>query len=77
MAPSTTIDDADLEELTDRVRTQSDDAPGSDTERVTIRSLEAVDPDTLATLREAFETDTPTTDPPVFVLSYPVARFRN
>ncbi len=32
----------DFEELSARVRTQSEDAAGSDTERVTVRSLEEV-----------------------------------
>ncbi|APW97556.1 hypothetical protein CHINAEXTREME_07105 [Halobiforma lacisalsi AJ5] len=65
------IDDADLEELTERVRTQSAEAPGSDTERVTIRSLEVINSDSLATLREEFETDPPTETnaEPTFVLS--------
>lgn len=67
----TTGIDADLEKLTENVRTQSEDAPGSDTERVSIRSLGSVDLESLTTLVEAFEGDvaTGTTDEPVFVLS--------
>ncbi|SFB81664.1 hypothetical protein SAMN05444422_102176 [Halobiforma haloterrestris] len=64
------IDDANLEDLAERVRTQSAEAPGSDTERVTIRSLGAVDLESLTTLVEAFEGDvTSGTTEPVFVLS--------
>ncbi|SDR39424.1 hypothetical protein [Natronobacterium texcoconense] len=68
---ATSIDDTDLEALTDEVRTQSEEAPGSDTERVTIRSLGSVDLESLTTLVEAFEGDVAsgTTDEPVFVLS--------
>ena len=58
----------DFEELASRVRTQSSDAAGSDTDRVTIRSLDAVEPETLMTLREAVEGDVPPGDG-VFVLS--------
>lgn len=64
-----TIDsDTDFEELVDRVRTQSADAPGSDTERVTIRSLDAVDVDALSTLLETAETDHDRPGELVFVL---------
>ncbi|MFC6716406.1 hypothetical protein ACFQGT_19895 [Natrialbaceae archaeon GCM10025810] len=43
----------DFEELSARLRTQSSEAPGSDTERVTIRSLEDVSVDSLTSLLEA------------------------
>lgn len=61
--------ETDFEELAARVRTQSQQAPGSDTERVTIRSLEGVSSDTLANLLEAAESEH--TDPGelVFLLS--------
>lgn len=47
--------DADFDELVENVRTQSSEAPGSDTERVTIRSLEDVSYDGLRELRSALE----------------------
>ncbi|TYL38392.1 hypothetical protein CV102_11295 [Natronococcus pandeyae] len=59
----------DFEELASRVRTQSEDAAGSDTDRVTIRSFQELDPDALSELLEAAE---PGVDEPgslVFVLS--------
>ncbi|MEY7848975.1 hypothetical protein AB7C87_07175 [Natrarchaeobius sp. A-rgal3] len=59
----------DFEELTSRVRTQSSDAAGSDTERVTIRSLESVEPDSLAILLETAESEGGTSGELVFVLS--------
>ncbi|WP_276255675.1 hypothetical protein [Halomontanus rarus] len=46
---------ADFDELVENVRTQSSEAPGSDTERVTIRSLEDVSYDGLRELRSALE----------------------
>ncbi len=49
--------ETDFEELAARVRTQSQQAPGSDTDRVTIRSLEAVRTDTLETLLAAAESE--------------------
>ena len=61
--------ETDFEELTARVRTQSQQAPGSDTERVTIRSLEAVRSDSLATLLEAAESEHVEPGDLVFVLS--------
>lgn len=64
------IDDTtDFEELSARLRTQSANAPGSDTERVTIRSLEAVRTDSLSELLEAAETDSTAPADFVFVLS--------
>ncbi|MFC6768137.1 hypothetical protein [Natrinema soli] len=61
--------ETDFEELTARVRTQSQQAPGSDTQRVTIRSLEAVSSDSLATLLEAAESEHLEPGALVFVLS--------
>lgn len=61
--------ETDFEELTARVRTQSQQAPGSDTERVTIRSLEGVSADTLANLLEAAESEHTEPGELVFVLS--------
>jgi hypothetical protein len=49
--------ETDVEELAARVRTQSQRAPDSDADRVTIRSLEAVRADSLATLLEAAESE--------------------
>ncbi|WP_408957159.1 hypothetical protein [Natrinema sp. 74] len=63
------LDDTDFAELAARARTQSADAPGSDTERVTIRSLEAISADSLATLHEATESNRVEPGEPVFVLS--------
>ena len=64
------IDDAtDFEELSARLRTQSENAPGSDTERVTIRSLEAVSTDSLTELLEAEESEGTAPGELVFVLS--------
>ncbi|MDS0476456.1 hypothetical protein [Natrinema sp. 1APR25-10V2] len=59
----------DFEELAARIRTQSQHAPGSDTERVTIRSFEAVSADGLATLLEAAESEHLEPGELVFVLS--------
>ncbi|MDF9744623.1 hypothetical protein [Natrinema salsiterrestre] len=61
--------ETDFEELTTRIRTQSQQAPGSDTERVTIRSLEDVSADALATLLEAAESEHLEPGALVFVLS--------
>ncbi|MCU4743829.1 hypothetical protein [Natronoglomus mannanivorans] len=47
--------DADFDRLVENVRTQSSEAPGSDTERVTIRSLEDVSYDGLRELLTALE----------------------
>ncbi|AGB30488.1 hypothetical protein C488_06997 [Natrinema pellirubrum DSM 15624] len=47
----------DFAELAARVRTQSQRAPDTDTDRVTVRSLEAVRADTLETLLEAAESE--------------------
>lgn len=49
----------DVERLVEEIRTQSKDAPGSDTDRVTIRSFERVDGEMLAELKAALESDTP------------------
>ncbi|QCC59313.1 hypothetical protein NP511_12895 [Natrinema thermotolerans] len=49
--------ETDFAELAARVRTQSQRAPGSGTDRVTIRSLEAVRADALETLLEAAESE--------------------
>ena len=59
----------DFEELSARLRTQSSEAPGSDTERVTIRSLEAVSEDSLTELLEAEESEGTAPGELVFVLS--------
>ena len=59
----------DLEELASRVRTQSDDAAGSDTDRVTIRSFQELDSDALSELLEAVDGDTVEQGSLVFVLS--------
>ncbi|TYT60793.1 hypothetical protein [Natrialba swarupiae] len=59
----------DFVELASRIHTQSCDAAGSDTERVTIRSLESVDPDSLSTLLEVAENDGAAPSDLVFVLS--------
>ncbi|MFB1063642.1 hypothetical protein CP556_11160 [Natrinema sp. CBA1119] len=61
--------ETDFEELTARIRTQSQQAPGSGTERVTIRSLEAVSSDSLATVLEAAESEHLEPGSLVFVLS--------
>ncbi|MGQ3411263.1 hypothetical protein ACT4ML_03245 [Natrinema sp. LN54] len=67
--PSRLDDETDFEELAARVRTQSQQAPGSDTERVTIRSLEGVSSDTLENLLEAAESEHLEPGELVFVLS--------
>ena len=59
----------DFEELASRVRTQSEDAAGSDTDRVTIRSFQELSSDTLSELLEAAEPDASEPGSPVFVLS--------
>ncbi|RQH01759.1 hypothetical protein [Natrarchaeobius oligotrophus] len=59
----------DFAALVSRVRTQSKDAAGSDTERVTIRSLEGVDPGSLSTLLETAESEDVPPGDLVFVLS--------
>ncbi len=59
----------DFVELASRIHTQSCDAAGSDTERVTIRSLESVDPDSLSTLLEVAENDGAAPSDLVFVLA--------
>ncbi|RQG96455.1 hypothetical protein [Natrarchaeobius chitinivorans] len=59
----------DYEELTARVRTQSKDAAGSDTDRVVIRSLDTVDPDALSTLLETAESEEVARGDLEFVLS--------
>jgi hypothetical protein len=61
--------ETDFEELTARIRTQSQQAPGSDTDRVTIRSLEGISSDALATLLEAAESEHLEPGELVFVLS--------
>lgn len=48
-------DDPDYEGLVERVRTHSAEAPGSDTERVTIRSLDSADVEGLLELRDAID----------------------
>lgn len=64
------IDSAtDFEELSARLRTQSSEAPGSDTERVTIRSLEDVSADSLSNLLEAEESEGSAPGDLVYVLS--------
>jgi len=66
----TPIDEStDFEELSARLRTQSAEAPGSDTDRVTIRSLEDVSTDSLLELLEAAENDSNGAGNLVFVLS--------
>ncbi|WP_436345976.1 hypothetical protein [Natronorubrum sp. FCH18a] len=66
----TPIDAAtDFEELSARLRTQSDDAPGSDTEHVTIRSFDEVSSDSLSELLEAGENDASDPSDLAFVLS--------
>ncbi|WP_207591392.1 hypothetical protein [Halomontanus rarus] len=54
---------ADFDELVENVRTQSSAAPGSDTDRVTIRSLEDVSYDGLRELRSALEGEGEDVDP--------------
>ncbi|MDG5820107.1 hypothetical protein [Natronococcus sp. A-GB7] len=65
-----TMDEStDFEELASRVRTQSEDAAGSDTDRVTIRSLDELDADALAELLEAAEPNASEPGSLAFVLS--------
>ncbi|NKE37566.1 hypothetical protein GWG54_17500 [Natronococcus sp. JC468] len=59
----------DFEELASRVRTQSEDAAGSDTDRVTIRSFQELTSDSLSELLEAAETDASEPGSLAFVLS--------
>lgn len=47
----------DFEALVENVRTHSSTAPGSDTERVSIRTLESVDEDGVTELVSALETE--------------------
>ncbi len=54
---STMDTSTDFEELASRVRTQSKDAAGSDTDRVTIRSFQELSIDSLSELLEAAQTD--------------------
>lgn len=62
-------EDTDFEELIDRVRTQSEDAAGSDTDRVTIRSFQELTSDSLSELLEAAESDASEPGSLAFVLS--------
>lgn len=64
-----TMESTDFEELASRVRTQSEDAAGSDTDRVTIRSFQELVPDALSELLEAAESDASEPGSLVFVLS--------
>lgn len=59
----------DFEELTSRVRTQSEDAAGSDTNRVTIRSFQELNSDALSELLEAADGESVDQGALVFVLS--------
>ncbi|WP_049928209.1 hypothetical protein [Halopiger goleimassiliensis] len=59
----------DFEELASRVRTQSSDAAGSDTDRVTMRSFDDLDLETLTTLLETAESEGTPPGDLVFVLS--------
>ncbi|GAB7019409.1 hypothetical protein [Halostagnicola sp. A-GB9-2] len=59
----------DFEELSARMRTQSEDAAGSDTERVTIRSLEEVSYDGIKSLLEVYAVENTDTEDLVLVLS--------
>lgn len=59
----------DFEEIASRARTQSDDASGSDTERVTIRSFDELKPDSLLELIRAAEETAPEPGDLVVVLS--------
>ncbi|ELY41835.1 hypothetical protein [Natronorubrum tibetense] len=59
----------DFEELSARLRTQSSDAPGSDTARVTIRSFDEISADSLSELLEAGANDAADPSGLVFVLS--------
>ncbi|RZH68155.1 hypothetical protein [Natrinema altunense] len=67
--PSRIDAETDFEDLTARIRTQSQQAPGSDTERVTIRSFEAVRTASLETLLEAAESEHLEPGELVFLLS--------
>lgn len=59
----------DYERLVEEIRTQSASAPGSDTERVTIRSLGDADYDAMTELLEALEGEAVDPDALEFVLS--------
>lgn len=59
----------DFGEVASRARTHSEKAPGSDTERVTIRSFDALDPDSLSELVQAAEGSAPDPGSLVIVLS--------
>lgn len=61
--------DTDFEEVAARARTHSEEAPGSDTERVTIRSFDDLDPDSLSELIRDAEEDAPEPGSLVVVLS--------
>lgn len=63
------MDDPDYEELVDRVRTHSAEAPGSDTERVTIRSLDSADVEGLLELKDAIGDEAQASGQLEFVLS--------
>lgn len=63
------VTDADYERLVDRIRTHSGDAPGSDTERVTIRTLDAVDVASMIELRDALSDEDAAPGAAEFVLS--------
>lgn len=49
------MDDPDYEAIVDRIRTHSAEAPGSDTERATIRTLDSADVEALHELRDAID----------------------
>jgi hypothetical protein len=55
MGTETNVDADDFDELAERIRTHSGEAPGSDTERVTMRSFDEVDYEALRELLEALE----------------------
>ncbi|WP_255170584.1 hypothetical protein [Natrononativus amylolyticus] len=59
----------DFDELVTQIRTQSKDAPGSDTDRVTIRSYESLDIDALSDLFGALSEQPPDPSDLVFFLS--------
>ncbi|WP_247002862.1 hypothetical protein [Halosolutus gelatinilyticus] len=70
MSTTDAIDaETDFEELASRIRTQSADAPGSDTERATIRSFDAVSSETLEALLEAAESESVEPGSLVFLIS--------
>lgn len=63
------MDDPDYEALVERVRTHSAEAPGSDTERATIRSLDSADVEELLELRDAIDDEAQAGGELEFVLS--------